>query len=194
MKQKLDNTGNESGTLLPAISPKQQAFNWDDGKMSEESSNAEAGLGGATNEPKRRTDAQGLNPMWDPQFAISFVDEFVTEGESPAGLVINTNEIFLLALYWSTEIIDLRFKYFLTGSLSSSEWHMHALADQRLTRIAEFVGQEEVNKVFKQVEQILSELVDAPTWRIFTTGTEEEKDRYRQELRESLFHDSDLRS
>ena len=53
MKQKLNNTGGDHETSLPATSPEQQAFIWDDGEIPEKSSKVAAGLGPARKEPKR---------------------------------------------------------------------------------------------------------------------------------------------
>ena len=55
MNQKLDKTDFAPEASPPAPSPKQQAFNWDDGEMPEKSGNVEP----AMKEPKRGTNTLG---------------------------------------------------------------------------------------------------------------------------------------
>jgi hypothetical protein len=53
------------------------------------------------------------------------------------------------------------------------------------------MGEEEVTKAIMQAQQDFAKGVDQQTWRIFTTGTKEEGERFQQEVQERLAEGSE---
>ena len=92
--------------------------------------------------------------------------------------------------HWAAEIIDLDFDYFLYGSTGSWEWRTREYANRRLNTIAKAIGDAEVTKAFRQVEDDFGKKVDARAWRIFKEGTQEERESFQREVQEKLAADS----
>lgn len=157
--------------------------------MSEENNNEKISETERTvNDSQKLTeDAQGLGPKEVGPFRIGVVDMIVGEGgaEVPA-FVATKNEILQLAMYWATKIIDLDFTFFVYGSSGSSEWRTREFATRRLDTICELIGEEEVTKTIRLAEEAFGQGVGQRAWRIFTEGTEEEQEQFRQRVQEKL--------
>jgi len=149
----------------------------------------------STDETKKLSeDALGLGPRQVGPIMIGVVDMIVGDGgvEVP-GFVATKNEILQLVRYWAKKIIDLDFWFFLYGCSGSSEWRTGAFANRRLDRISTLIGEEEVTKACKEAEQAFAKGVDQRAWKIFTEGTQEERERFQQEAQEKLARDSEGR-
>jgi hypothetical protein len=156
-----------------------------------------AGLTGAQESREDETqqfsmDAQGLGPRQAGPFTVGFVDMIVGKGglEVPE-FVATKHEIIQLVRYWATEIIDLDFEFFLYGCTGSSEWRTHVFANRRLTTISKVLGEEEVTKAVMQAKEDFAKTVDQRAWKIFTTGTKEERELFQNEVQEKLSHASE---
>jgi hypothetical protein len=140
-------------------------------------------------------DALGLGPRQAGPFVIGLVDSIAGEGGVEVREFVATkHELLVLARHWATEIIDLGFAYFLYGCTGSSEWRTRVYADRRLSTIAKAIGEEEVRNAFTQAEQAFAKGVDQQAWRIFTEGTQEEQERFQQEVQENLARADETRS
>ena len=136
---------------------------------------------------KLTEDALGLGPRHVGPFTIGIVDMIVGDGglEMP-GFVATKNEILQLAQYWATKIINLDFLLFLYGCSGSSEWRTVAVANRRLDRISTLIGEEEVTKAWREAEQAFATGVDQQAWKIFTEGTQADREGFQQEVQEEL--------
>jgi hypothetical protein len=125
-------------------------------------------------------------------FAIGVVDVIVGEGglEVP-GFVATKSEILELVRYWATEIIDLDFTFFLYGCTGSSEWRTREFANRRLNTISKLIGEEEVTQAFREAEQAFGKGVDQRAWKIFMEGTQQEQERFQQEVQDKLARDAE---
>jgi hypothetical protein len=174
------------------VSGEQGVFDWPKEASPQRNSKiepkSERTVGAST---RHSDDTPGLGPMLAGPIRIGFVDEIVGGGGSEVpGFEITKNEILQLARYWSGKLIDLEFDYFATGCTGSTEWRTSEFARRRLSRIADFVGDEEVRNVFEEAEQNFAARIDQRAWRIFKTGTDEEREHYQEELYKNLFRDS----
>ncbi len=115
------------------------------------------------------------------------VDEIVGEGgvEVP-GCVVTKYELIQIVKHWAAEIVDQDFSYFLDGCTGSSEWRIREYANRRLNTIAKSIGDAEVTKAFRQVEDDFGKKVDARAWKIFKEGTQEERESFQHEAEEKL--------
>jgi hypothetical protein len=62
-----------------------------------------------------------------------------------------------------------------------------------LNTISKLIGEEEVTKALRQAEQAVAKGVDPRAWRIFTEGTQEEREGFQQEVQEKLVRDTRVR-
>ena len=139
---------------------------------------------------KLSEDAGGLGPIQVGAFTIGRVDEVVGEGglEIP-GYKATKYEAIQIVKHWAAEMIDLDFDYFLYGSTGSSEWRTREYANRRLNTIAKSIGEEEVKRAFKQVEQEFAKGVDQRAWKVFMEGTKEEQESFQEEVQKKLAGD-----
>ena len=149
--------------------------------MSEENSHAEIFKIETTgDENKLSLDGQDLGPRRAGPFIVGLVDFIAGQG----GLEVPG--FVQLVRYWATEIIELDFEFFLYGSSGSTKWRTHVFAHRRSSTISSVIGEEEVTKAVMQAEQGFAKGVDQQTWKIFTTGTKEERERFQNEVQERL--------
>jgi hypothetical protein len=160
--------------------------------MSEENKNAKMSEQESTVDDAKNLseDAQGLGPRHTGPFAFGFVDMIVGEGgvEGP-GFVATKNEILQLVRYWTTEIVDLDFSFFLHGATGSSEWRTREFANRRLNAIGKLIGQREVTTAVEQATETFARRVDARAWKVFWEGTKEEQEEFQQYVQERLERD-----
>jgi hypothetical protein len=54
------------------------------------------------------------------------------------------------------------------------------------TKISTLIGEEEVTKACKEAKQAFAKGVDQRAWKIFTERTQDERERFQQEVQEKL--------
>lgn len=161
--------------------------------MADESTNA-----AASDEPTRPSaprlteDSAGLGPLCVSPFTVGLVDIIAGKGGvEVAGFVATKDELLQLARYWATEILNLDFTYFLYQCTGSSEWRTSLFARRRLDRIADLIGTQEVSNAFNEAEQAFARTVERRAWRIFKSGSPEERERFQEEVQERMASDTD---
>jgi hypothetical protein len=82
--------------------------------------------------------------------------------------------------------IDLDFSYFVDGQAGSTEIRLGPFARRRIARIAEAIGQEEVAKAVSKAHEEFGKGRDARTWRVFRTGTPEEREALQAEIERGM--------
>ena len=126
-----------------------------------------------------------MGPREADPFTIGFAEAIVgEEGLEVLGYVVTRNEILELVRYWATEIFQLDFAYFLY--FLYSEWRTYQYSQPRLNTISELIGGEKVAEACRQAEQAFSRRVDERAWRIFTEGTQEEREQFQKEMDEKM--------
>ena len=131
-------------------------------------------------------DTDGLGVMMVGSFAIGNVDAISGEGGNEAPEFVATrHELGNLAEYWMLEGIKHDFDLFVYQSSGSSEWRWSVYIDRRLSRLREILGSEAIQNI--QKDAIASFRKRYPTiteedWRVFTEGTEQEQETWRDRL------------
>lgn len=157
--------------------------------MPEEESNVSKAGQQSTRETNERTsdESRGLGPLQGKGMTIGHVDVIVGgDGLEVPGFVATKHEIKQIVRHWATEIIDLDFEFFLYACTGSSEWRTRAFANRRLHKIASFIGEDEVRRIFGEAEQTFAKSVDQRAWKIFKEGTLEEQERFQEEVQDRL--------
>jgi len=132
-------------------------------------------------------DSEGLGFWGNRGFTIGYVDEVNGPNSAEMPEFVPTRyELAQLAKYWATIVIDLRFDYFLYTGTGSSEYRLSAFANRRVARIAEILGEEEINKVIDQAYEEYGKERDPRAWSIFLNGTPEEKEAFQDEIQRRI--------
>lgn len=132
-------------------------------------------------------DAEGLGSRHVGPFVIGEVDAIVGEGGVVIpGFVATKNEILQRVRYWTTEILDLDFIFFLYGLTGSSEWRTRDFANRRPATISRLIGEKELTKAIRHAEQAYAKGIDPQVWKVFTEGTKGEQERFQLEVQETL--------
>jgi hypothetical protein len=141
----------------------------------------------ATENRKACPDSEGLGFRANQGFTVGYVDEVngPNSVEMPE-FVPTPYELIQLAKYWATIVIDLRFDYFLYTQTGSSEYRRSVFAKRRIARIAEILGQEEVNKMIDQAYEEYGKNQNARAWSTFLNGTPEEQEAFQDEVQEKI--------
>src|SRR3989442_683651 len=90
------------------------------------------------------------------------------KGAEPVeGYPLTRFELQVLARHWAREELDISIFGFLYATTGSTEIRLKPHAQDRLRRIAELVGEEEVAKEEKQVQDAMRERIGDDYWRVF---------------------------
>lgn len=135
-------------------------------------------------------DTDGLGSMTIGPFRVGSVDFINGEGGKEVPEFVPTRqELMQLAEYWALERIKHDFFWVLTQQTGSSEWREGEYIFRRLNRLGEILGTEAMGSVWdaaiatfrKQSPKVTDE-----DWRVFTEGTEEEQEAWRNKLNEEM--------
>ncbi len=93
------------------------------------------------------------------------------------------HELLVLLKYWAEIGLDIRYFWFWSQSVSSSESRREAFAARRVDRIAEALANEEsVEKALDEVFETYAKQIDGLAWKVFTNqATEHEERQFRRE-------------
>jgi hypothetical protein len=140
-----------------------------------------------TENRKACPDSEGLGFWGNQGFTVGYVDEVNGPNSVEMPDFMPTRyELIQLAKYWATIVIDLRFDYFLYGQTGSSEYRRSVFAKRRIARIAEILGQEEVNKMIDHAYEEYGKNQNARAWSIFLNGTPEEQEAFQDEIQQRI--------
>jgi hypothetical protein len=131
-------------------------------------------------------DTRGLGAMGVGPFVIGSVDAISGEGgEEMPEFVATRHELKELAEYWASERIEHDFDWFLYQSTGSSEWRWSAYINRRLNRLGEILGEEAMRSVWEAAigsfRKHRPKITDED-WHIFTEGTDEEQEAWRDKV------------
>jgi hypothetical protein len=88
-------------------------------------------------------------------------------------------ELEHLVGYWMERRLQVDFYGFCAASLSGSDWQCTMYADSRLDRIEKILGAEAMRSLEKAAKAEFQSGMSEEVWRLFTTGTSEEQDAWR---------------
>jgi hypothetical protein len=128
-------------------------------------------------------DSNGLGNMTLGRFIVGSVDSINgDDGQEIADYVPTVHELKQLALYWAEERIEHDFDWFMYQATGSSEWRWSMYIGRRLNRLSEILGAQAMEEVWKEsiatFRRSCPKITDED-WRIFTNGTEEEQEKWR---------------
>jgi hypothetical protein len=131
--------------------------------------------------------ANADNSHLEPMLFGGRVDEVNGAGaeEIPA-FNATRHELLQLAKYWAHTVLDVEYFRFISGSIGSLDMRLEPFANRRISRIARFLGQEEVQKVIDEVEREFGKAQDPKMWEIFLHGTSDERAQLQAALQEGI--------
>lgn len=157
--------------------------------MTEESkqkSVAEDYLDGLDRSKGSNRDTEGLGAMAiaGGGLIIGSLDAINGKDGEEVEFPITRHELRALAAYWWTERIDHDFDWFVYQQTGSSEWRWSAYIARRLNRLGQILGEEAMDKAFDDASARWRKLykISDEDWKVFTQGTSEEKDAWREKL------------
>jgi hypothetical protein len=106
----------------------------------------------------------------------------VAGGKEVPAYPVTRAELLLLAEHHLREIYSTYFDVFYYGQTCSTHWQRRGYANSRLERIAQLLGAEAVDQAHDAVKERLRQRMGEEEWRVFTTGSEEEKDKVSDEV------------
>jgi hypothetical protein len=129
-------------------------------------------------------DTDGLGTMPVGHFIVGSVDAINGEdGKEMPDFVATKHELTQLAEYWVQERIEHDFFWFAYQATGSSEWRWSVYITRRLDRLSEILGPEGMQKAWDAAiasfRKRCRDLNDED-WRVFTEGTQEEQETWRQ--------------
>lgn len=105
------------------------------------------------------------------------------DGKEVTEFVVTRHELKQLARYWAEVRIEHDYFYFVSTCSGSSQWRWNVYIDRRLDRLTKVLGHEEMQRVWddavESYRQCHPEITDE-NWRVFTSGTEEEREAWRK--------------
>lgn len=140
--------------VFARVLPKQNAWN-------PAVSNADNGLLGATN-------GNG--------FSIGTIDEVNGSGAAEVPeFNVTRHELIQIAKYWAEATLDSEYWCFLFQQIGSAEIRLQPYAWRRVSRIADLLGNEVVEKAIQEVKEEMGKTRDAEAWRVFLSGSNVER-------------------
>jgi len=95
------------------------------------------------------------------------------------GFVPTRHELLQLARYWAEHFVDIQFFHFCMKDGSRDP--VFSFASRRISRIAELLGDEIVEKVIDDVYEKLSQR-HGRAWEVFTNGDDDQKRAFHDEV------------
>ncbi len=131
-------------------------------------------------------DTASLGIMAAGPFRIGYVDAINgDDGREHPEFVATKHELKQLAFYWAQERLEEDFDYFVCQQSGSSEWRWSLYITRRLNRLFDILGDEAMREVRNTVTANFRKSTPSLTdedWRIFTAGSDEEQDAWRDKL------------
>jgi hypothetical protein len=131
-------------------------------------------------------DADGLGTMVVGPFLVGGVDAINGEGgKEVPDFVATKHELMKLAEDWLLERIEHDFEWFVGQTSGSSEWRWSQYISRRLDRLHLVLGSESMIRARENAVRSFRKQYPKVTdsdWRVFTEGTDEEQEAWRERL------------
>jgi hypothetical protein len=136
---------------------------------------------------KPNPDSEGLGIYGNDNFAVGYVDEVNGPGafEMP-GFVATKHELVQLVKYWASIRIDIRYDWFTSQCVGSSETRLESFSGRKIARIAEVLGNDETRVAVQQAYGEYAKTVDPHVWDVFINGTPAEQSALQEEIERDL--------
>jgi hypothetical protein len=131
----------------------------------------------------RNADNDLLGAMHGRGFTVGGVDEVNGHGaEEIHGFSPTRHELIQLVKHWATVVVEIEYFWFCFQQTGSSEIRLRPFAWRRISRIAEALGQEVVDKAVAEAIEEYGKGQDARAWQVFRRGTPEEQHELQEEI------------
>lgn len=132
-------------------------------------------------------DSEGLGFYGNGRLTVGYVDEV----NGPAaveipGFVATKHELIQLLKYWASIRIDIRFDWFTSKCVGSSETRLESFSGRRIARIAEVLGNDETSAAVQQAYAEYAKNIDPRIWEVFLNGTPEEQNALQEEIEREI--------
>ena len=135
-------------------------------------------------------DNDGLGPVAGNGFVIGYVDKVNGPGSAEhPDFVCTCHELRQLVKYWTREILDIRWFYFLYGQTGSTEIRVGPYANSRIARIEEELGEEQVDRAVEEAREEFRKEQDQRLWEIFVGDDPVAWNRVSKDIMETLAED-----
>ncbi len=143
------------------------------------------------NGKKHSSDSEGLGFYGNDRWTVGYVDEVNGSGavEMP-GFVSTKHELIQLVKYWASIRIDIRFDWFTSQCVGSSETRLESFSGRRIARIAEVLGNDETSAAVQQAHGEYAKNVDPFVWDVFLNGTLEEQSALQEDIEREMLSKS----
>jgi hypothetical protein len=132
----------------------------------------------------RNADNEGLGQLRGGKIVIGHVDEVNgRDAQEVPGFVATRHELIQLAKYWTKRAVDIEYFWFCCEQVGSSDRRIRTFAWNRVDRIADLLGEDEVNQAVQQAIDEYGKEQDPKVWSIFRNGTPEEQKAFHEETR-----------
>ena len=132
-------------------------------------------------------DSEGLGFYGNGRLTVGYVDE--VNGPAAAeipGFVATKHELIQLLKYWAGIRIDIRFDWFTSQCVGSSETRLESFSGRRIARIAEVLGNDETSAAVQQAYAEYAKNIDPRIWEVFLNGTPEEQNALQEEIEREI--------
>ena len=137
-------------------------------------------------------DNEWLDPVQAGPFTIGYNEDIHGAGGTAVAEYEPTkHELSIVALHWIRELLEIDIFWFLYSTTGSQEFRMRGYASRRLGRIADAIGEDAVNEIVRQEEDIARRRLGDRYWHIFKHGTPEEWDQVAHEVADEVLEQMD---
>lgn len=132
-------------------------------------------------------DNEWLAPVQAGPFTIGYYEDIHgARRTAVADYEPTKHELSIVARHWIRELLEINIFWFLYSTTGSWEIRMGPYASRRLGRIADAIGEDAVNEIVRQEEDIARQRLGDRYWHIFKHGTPEEWDQVAHEVLEQM--------
>lgn len=132
-------------------------------------------------------DNEWLGPFQAGPFTIGYLEDIHgAGGTAVADFKPTKHELSIVARHWIRELLEINLSWFLYTTTGSWEIRMGSYASKRLDRIADAIGEDAVNGIVRQEEDIARRRLGDRYWHIFKHGTPEEWDQVAHEVADEV--------
>jgi hypothetical protein len=87
------------------------------------------------------------------------------------------HELKVIAKYWLEQELSVCAEFWFSRQVGSHEWRLELYASRRVARIADIIGEEEIKKLVREVEEEERQRIGDEAWDAFCRDDQEWLDR-----------------
>ena len=135
----------------------------------------------------RNRDNDGLRSWGNKRIVVGYVHEVNGPGAAEApDFVATEHELITLVKHWGRVALHNEFFWFIYQVGGSSDTCETYFAYRRIARIADLIGQDEVDRIIDEVWEDFGKQQNVREWNLFRNGTKEQVKAFHIEREEDL--------